>query len=55
MSRYGTLRTWAAELGLTEAVTLLEDTLEEEEATDAALTKIAESVVNQEAQQEAAE
>lgn len=55
MSRYGTLRTWAAELGLTEAVTLLEDTLQEEEATDAALTKIAESVVNQEAQQEAAE
>ena len=55
MSRYGTLRTWAAELGLTEAVTLLEETLEEEEATDAALTKIAESVVNQEAQQEAAE
>jgi ferritin-like metal-binding protein YciE len=55
MSRYGTLRTWAEELGLTEAVTLLEDTLQEEEATDAALTKIAESVVNQEAQQEAAE
>src|SRR3954464_8200761 len=50
MSRYGTLRTWAGELGLTEAVTLLEETLEEEEATDAALTKIAESVVNQEAQ-----
>jgi ferritin-like metal-binding protein YciE len=55
MSRYGTLRTWAEELGLTEAVTLLEDTLEEEEATDAALTKIAESVVNQEAQGVAAE
>src|ERR1700675_1382601 len=43
MSRYGTLRTWAEELGLKEAVTLLEETLEEEEATDAALTKIAES------------
>jgi ferritin-like metal-binding protein YciE len=55
MSRYGTLRTWAEELGLTEAVTLLEETLEEEEATDAALTKIAESVVNQEAQEVAAE
>jgi ferritin-like metal-binding protein YciE len=49
MSRYGTLRTWAEELGLTEAASLLEETLEEEEATDAALTKIAESVVNQEA------
>jgi ferritin-like metal-binding protein YciE len=55
MSRYGTLRTWAEELGLTEAATLLEETLEEEEATDAALTKIAESVVNQEAQEVAAE
>jgi ferritin-like metal-binding protein YciE len=55
ISRYGTLRTWAAELGLPEAVTLLEETLEEEEATDAALTKIAEDVVNQEAQAAPAE
>jgi ferritin-like metal-binding protein YciE len=55
MSRYGTLRTWAEELGLTEAATLLEETLKEEEATDAALTEIAESVVNQEAQGVAAE
>src|SRR5207342_3265080 len=55
ISRYGTLRTWAEELGLTEAVTLLEETLEEEEATDKALTQIAESVVNQEAQEMAAE
>jgi ferritin-like metal-binding protein YciE len=55
ISRYGTLRTWAEELGLTEAATLLEETLEEEEATDAALTEIAESVVNQEAQEMAAE
>jgi ferritin-like metal-binding protein YciE len=50
ISRYGTLRTWAEELGLEEAVSLLEETLEEEEATDQALTRIAESVVNQEAQ-----
>jgi ferritin-like metal-binding protein YciE len=50
MSRYGTLRTWAEELGLRKAVTLLEATLKEEKATDAALTQIAESVVNQEAQ-----
>jgi ferritin-like metal-binding protein YciE len=55
MSRYGTLRTWAEELGLTEAASLLEETLEEEKATDAALTEIAESVVNQEAQEVAAE
>src|ERR1700722_3989019 len=55
ISRYGTLRAWAEELGLDEAVSLLEETLEEEEATDEALTKIAESVVNQEAEEEAAE
>jgi ferritin-like metal-binding protein YciE len=55
MSRYGTLRTWAEELGLKESATLLEETLEEEKATDEALTKIAESVVNQEAQLAAAE
>jgi ferritin-like metal-binding protein YciE len=55
ISRYGTLRTWAEELGLTKAVTLLEKTLKEEKATDEALTQIAESVVNQEAQAVAAE
>src|ERR1700735_5376593 len=53
MSRYGTLRTWANELGLTKAAALFEKTLREEQATDDALTKIAESVVNQEAQQAA--
>jgi ferritin-like metal-binding protein YciE len=53
MSRYGTLRTWANELGLTKAAALFEKTLKEEEATDAALTQIAETVVNQEAQQAA--
>jgi ferritin-like metal-binding protein YciE len=55
MSRYGTLLTWAKELGLTEAVRLFGATLEEEEATDEALTLIAASVVNQEAQGVAAE
>ncbi|QND66661.1 ferritin-like domain-containing protein [Mesorhizobium loti] len=46
ISRYGTLRTWAAELGLTEAVNLLDLTLGEEKETDAALTELAESAVN---------
>jgi ferritin-like metal-binding protein YciE len=50
ISRYGTLRTWAGELGLGEAVSLLQETLEEEKATDEALTEIAETVVNQEAE-----
>ncbi|CCV15413.1 ferritin-like domain-containing protein [Mesorhizobium sp. STM 4661] len=46
ISRYGTLRTWASELGLTEAVNLLDLTLGEEKATDEALTELAESAVN---------
>jgi ferritin-like metal-binding protein YciE len=50
MSRYGTLRTWAEELGHSKSVKLLQTTLDEEEATDQALTKLAETVVNQEAQ-----
>ena len=50
ISRYGTLRTWAGELGLDEAVALLNETLEEEKATDEALTQLAESVVNQKAE-----
>jgi len=49
ISRYGTLRAWAEELGLNEAVELLQETLQEEEATDEALTKIAKSVINQQA------
>ena len=49
ISRYGTLKTWAGELGLHEAVSLLDATLQEEKNTDATLTKIAETVVNQQA------
>ena len=54
ISRYGTLCTWAEELGLGDAKKLLGETLEEEETTDEALTELAESVVNQEAQAQAA-
>jgi len=46
ISRYGTLRTWAQELGLNRAVKLFEETLAEEKDTDAALTELAESSVN---------
>ena len=53
MSRYGTLIAWAEKLELEKAVTLLSKTLEEEQATDAALTELAESVVDAEAQEEA--
>jgi ferritin-like metal-binding protein YciE len=54
ISRYGTLCAWAEELGLDEAMKLLQETLDEEEATDDALTELAEAVVNQEAQSRAA-
>jgi ferritin-like metal-binding protein YciE len=50
ISRYGTLRTWAQELGLDDAVRLLDQTLDEEKKTDATLTKIAEAVVNHQAE-----
>jgi ferritin-like metal-binding protein YciE len=52
ISRYGTLRTWAEELGLDNAVPLLEATLEEEKATDKALTELAEGVINPEAEED---
>jgi ferritin-like metal-binding protein YciE len=51
ISRYGTLKAWAAQLGLREAVSLLDATLEEEKRTDQVLTKLAEAAVNQEARQ----
>ena len=50
ISRYGTLKTWAAELRLDRAVSLLDATLAEEKKTDEALTQLAESDVNQHAE-----
>ena len=50
ISRYGTLIAWAEELGLEDAVSLLQETLEEEKTTDETLTDIAKSAVNQQAE-----
>ena len=50
MSRYGTLKCWAGELGIDGAVALLDATLQEERATDKALTDLAVSVINIEAE-----
>ena len=50
IARYGTLKTWAAELGLKQAVKLLDATLSEEKKTDETLTKLAEQEVNHHAQ-----
>lgn len=49
IARYGTLIAWAEELGLDDAVTLLDETLEEEEATDETLAEIEKTAVNQQA------
>jgi ferritin-like metal-binding protein YciE len=44
ISRYGTLKTWAAQLGLNKVVPLLEATLAEEKKTDDLLSKLATSI-----------
>src|SRR4030081_2540357 len=46
IARYGTLKTWADELRLDQAVRLLDATLAEEKKTDEALTKLAVTEVN---------
>jgi ferritin-like metal-binding protein YciE len=50
ISRYGTLKAWAEELGLDQAVRLLDATLQEEKNADRTLSEIAESRVNRQAE-----
>lgn len=50
IARYGTLKRWAEMMGLDEAVQLLDETLEEEKNTDAALTELADAQANEQAQ-----
>ncbi len=46
IARYGALRTWAEQLGMKDAAKLLEQTLNEEKATDKKLTDLAVSKDN---------
>lgn len=46
IATYGTLITWAEQLGFDKAVKLLGKTLDEEKETDVALTELAESEIN---------
>jgi ferritin-like metal-binding protein YciE len=46
IARYGMLKSWAMQLGLTDAARLLDATLQEEKKADALLTRIAEQAVN---------
>ncbi|WP_309085338.1 ferritin-like domain-containing protein [Chelativorans sp.] len=49
ISRYGTLRTWAQQLGMEEAARIFEQNLEEEKKTDELLTQLAEAKANKKA------
>jgi ferritin-like metal-binding protein YciE len=49
MTRYGTLIAWAKQMGRNDADDLLNQTLEEEKATDKKLTQMAESNINRRA------
>lgn len=53
ITRYGTLKRWAGELGLNDAARLLDATLKEEAKTDDDLTRLAETSVNQRAREAA--
>lgn len=55
MAGYGTVRTWARLLGHADHEALLQQTLDEERDTDEALTALAESAINVEANMEAAD
>ena len=46
ITRYGTLKRWATELGMADAAKLLDATLQEEFMTDSDLTKLADASAN---------
>lgn len=50
ISRYGSLKCWAKELGMSDAEKLLDATLQDEKKTDAALSELAVSVINMQAE-----
>ena len=53
ISRYGTLKRWAEVLGMDEAAKLLDETLQEESATDEKLTQVADKTANKNAMEAA--
>jgi ferritin-like metal-binding protein YciE len=50
IASYGSVRAWAEQMGHSEAVELLQETLDEESAADEKLTEIAESLANEKAE-----
>jgi ferritin-like metal-binding protein YciE len=53
ISRYGTLKTWANQLGMKDAARLLDEILAEEKKTDDMLTRLAVTAANRKAMQKA--
>ena len=49
ITRYGTLLTWAKELGHDDAISYLRDNMEEEKSADSKLTRLAEDRLNKKA------
>jgi ferritin-like metal-binding protein YciE len=50
IARYGTLKRWAEQLGLNEAIRLLDATLSEERNADEALTELADTMIDEQAE-----
>jgi len=53
IARYGTLKTWATQLGYADAAKLLDETLQEEKKTDTLLSQIAERINTEGSEEEA--
>lgn len=53
ITRYGTLKRWALALGMKDAARLLDQTLQQEAATDESLTRLADASANPKAMQPA--
>jgi ferritin-like metal-binding protein YciE len=49
ITRYGSLSSWATDLGWKDTAKLLDETLEEEKKTDKLLTQLAQQRVNKQA------
>jgi ferritin-like metal-binding protein YciE len=49
IARYGTLKSWAQQLGMNDAVNLIDQNLQQEIATDQKLTQLAEAQANKKA------
>ncbi len=54
IARYGTLKSWALQLGKQDVAKLLDQTLAEETKTDQSLTKLAEAKINRDGKSKAA-